>query len=70
MGFQKFLRDKEALKGLFQICVFILIFAILIILIILIFYPSENGKNIIPLLTFILGEILGGVGVYLWGRKK
>ncbi len=70
MSFRNFLKDKEALKGLTQISV-ILLLIILVMGLLYILYKSETKTNeVMQLLTFIVGTILGGFGGYMWGSKQ
>lgn len=70
MSFRNFLKDKEALKGLTQISVIILLI-ILVVGLLYILYKSETKTNeVMQLLTFIVGTILGGFGGYMWGSKQ
>jgi predicted RND superfamily exporter protein len=68
--FVRFLKDEKALRGFLQICVILFALAICIILFILLLKSDSYAQQIVPLLTFILGTLLGGIGTYLWGNKK
>ena len=69
MTFRDFLKDKEALKGFTQIAVIILIFIIVGGLLYILYVSETKTSEIMQLLTFIVGTVLGGFGGYMWGSK-
>jgi hypothetical protein len=70
MGIIDFLKDEKAMKGFLQICVIIFILMICVVLLILMFKSETYANQIIPLMTFIVGTLLGGIGGHLWSKEK
>ena len=70
MGFRDFLKDDKALKGFMQLCVVIFALILSVIMLLLLFRSEDYLNRILPLLTFILGALFGGMGSYIWGKKK
>jgi len=70
MGFRDFLKDDKALKGFMQLCVVIFALILSVIMLFLLFRSEDYLNQILPLLTFILGALFGGMSSHIWGRKK
>ena len=68
--FISFLKDEKAMKGFLQICIVIFALLMCVVLLVMMFISKSYADQIIPLMTFILGTLLGGIGGYLWTKEK
>ena len=67
---KQFLNDDNAVKNLLRIMTlsFIIIFIVLAFVYIIVLKVPSN--EVLPLVTFIIGTLLGGIGVYMWKEKN
>lgn len=70
MSFQEFLKDKDAMRGLTQLAVIIIVMGVVAGLLIILNKHEDKANEIMQLLTFIVGTILGGFGGYMWGSRQ
>jgi uncharacterized membrane protein len=67
---QSFLNNDSAVKNLLRILTLIFVIFFIIGSFVYIIVQKVPSNQVLPLITFIIGTLIGGIGVYMWRDKK
>ncbi len=65
-----FLYNDRAVKNLLRILTLVFVIVFVLASFTYIIIQKVPSNEVLPLITFIIGTTLGGIGVYIWREKK
>ena len=67
---KSFLNNDKAVKNLLRILTLVFIIIFILASFVYIILQNVPSHEVLPLITFIIGTMIGGIGVYIWREKK